>query len=189
MEGYLAEIRMFAPPFSPKYWAYCQGQLLAIATNQALFSLLGTTYGGDGRTTFGLPDFRGRIGTGTGQMAGGSYYSLGEITGTENVALVSSQLPAHNHNVVTTALTGPVSVKAVSDDGTVDNPAGAFFASANGANIYNPNADSTTGAWPIAVTGTPTIATTGGNQPHENRMPYLAMNIIICLQGIFPSRN
>src|ERR1044071_8904078 len=143
MEGYLAEIRMFAATFSPKNWAYCQGQLLAIATNQALFSLLGTTYGGDGRTTFGLPDFRGRIATGTGQMAGGSFYSLGEITGTETVTLNSTQLPAHNHAVLSTALTGPVSVRAVGDDGATDNPAGAYFASANGANIYNANADST----------------------------------------------
>lgn len=190
MEGYIAEIRMFAATFSPKNWAYCQGQLLAIATNQALFSLLGTTYGGDGRTTFGLPDFRSRIATGTGQLSGGSYYTLGQITGTETVALSSSQIPAHNHTVLNTALTGAVTVQAVADSGNTDSPGGNYFASANGgANIYNANNNAAGGAWPITVTGQPTIATTGGNQPHENRMPYLAMNIIICMYGIFPSRN
>ena len=189
MEGYLAEIRYFAPNFAPRYWMLCQGQLLAIATNTALFSLLGTTYGGDGRTTFGLPDFRGRTGVGTGQLAGGSFYSLGEITGTETVTLNSGQLPAHTHPVVSTNLTGNVVVRAVGDDGTVDVPSGTYFASANGANIYNAAADSTGGPMPVTLTGQPTIATSGGSQPHENRMPFLAINVVICTQGIFPSRN
>jgi microcystin-dependent protein len=187
MEGYIAEIRMFAGNFAPRAWALCQGQLISIAQNEALFSLVGTTYGGDGQVTFALPDFQGRIGVGTGQGSGLSSYVLGQESGTESVTLLSSNLPAHTHTATlnastTTATTqgpGPsgsnrVLGRALDSSGSVVPlvyaPAGSPLNSALGA-------------------GSVTTAPAGGNQPFNTLQPYLGMNFIICVEGIYPSRS
>lgn len=166
--------------FAPRGWAFCYGQLLPIAQNQALFSLLGTTYGGDGRTTFALPDLRGRCAVGMGQGPGLSNYSQGEMAGQEHVTLIQTQIPAHTH-----ALT------ASSANGTVSDPTNAVIANNQvtiergntvPGNAFNPGPANT-------VMNPQAIQPAGGSQPHENRQPYTAMNYIIALQGIFPSRN
>lgn len=179
MEGYIAEVRMFAGNFAPRSWAFCQGQTLSIAQNTALFSLLGTTYGGNGQTTFVLPDFRGRVAVGTGTGPGLPQVTLGEVAGTATVTLLQTQMPAHTH-----ALTGSLTMQAAGD-GTLSTDAsnrrigpGAFY-SASAADLVNM----------APLNGTLTAANTGGNQPFSIMQPYLGMNYIICLEGIFPSRN
>lgn len=172
MDGVLAVIWMFGGNFAPRNWAYCDGQLLPISQNTALFSLLGTTYGGDGRTTFQLPDFRGRVAVGARQGAGLSNRPLGSRGGQETVTLTIPEIPNHGH---------PTSVAvsaAAGEEGTVN---GQFLA--NSPNSFNE--DATSGA----TLGGVTSGNTGGSQAHNNMQPYLAMNYVICLQGIFPSRN
>jgi microcystin-dependent protein len=164
----LGEIALFAFPFAPRGWALCAGQLLSIAQNQALFSLLGTTYGGDGITTFGLPDLRGRSIVSSGQALGGSDYTLGMKTGTETVTVLPNQLPMHNH-LFTAATTG-----------STPDPTGALYA-ATGSMQFAPTA--TGQLAPDAV------AQAGSTQPHPNQPPYLVLNYCIALQGIFPSRD
>lgn len=177
MEGYLAQIIMFAGNFAPQAWAFCAGQILAISQNTALFSLLGTTYGGNGQTTFALPDFRGRVPIGTGQGPGLSNFTLGEQAGTPTTTLLITNMPAHNHTATT-------SVGVTSANTTSEEPAGNILAS---------QADNFYGA-PASANGslggvTTTIGLSGGNQPFNIMQPYLAMNFIICLEGIYPSRN
>ena len=172
---FIGQITMFAGNFAPRGWAFCQGQLLSIAQNTALFSILGTTYGGNGQTTFALPDFRGRVPIQQGQGPGLSPYSLGEQGGTEAVTLLQTQMPAHVHTAQSSL---NASTLAASD--TV--PTGNYLASDN-QYVNSTNAVMNAGA--VVVT----IGIAGGNQPHENRPPYLAINFIIALQGIFPSRN
>ncbi|HTH51627.1 MAG TPA: tail fiber protein [Pyrinomonadaceae bacterium] len=169
MEGTIAEIRLFAGNFAPRNWAFCQGQILSISQNTALFSLLGTTYGGNGQTTFALPDFRGRVAVGTGQGPGLSNVTLGEVSGTETNTLLVTNLPAHTHNMV-----------ATSADANSSKPAGKVLANSGTTPIYNTPSDGTQ----MGPTGP-----TGGNQPFSIMQPYLGMNYIICLFGIFPSRN
>jgi microcystin-dependent protein len=179
MEGYMSEIRYFAANFAPKYWSYCQGQTLAINTNQALFSLLGTTYGGNGVTTFCLPDFRSRTPVGTGQAGGINTYQLGEPTGTETVTMNLQQLPAHMHPG-----SAQIKIPAYSESGTVPSPDHAYIASLN--NLYTNAAPNTVLA---TITANPVISVAGAAQPISIIQPYLAMNAIICVYGIFPSRN
>ncbi|MEA5448215.1 tail fiber protein [Leptolyngbya sp. CCNP1308] len=170
-DPFIGEIRMFAGNFAPRGWAFCNGQLMPISQNTALFSLLGTTYGGDGRVTFALPDLRGRVPLHAGQGAGLSDYPLGSRGGVEQVALTTEQLPAHSHALLAS--------DADSDQRT---PANHILAMPEETPIYsasNPTAAMANGA----------IAPTGSSQPHENRPPYLAMNYIIALFGIFPSRQ
>lgn len=177
MEGYIAQIIMFAGNFAPRSWAFCQGQLLSIAQNTALFSLLGTTYGGNGQTTFGLPDFRGRIAIGTGQGPGLPNMSLGQQGGAASVTLTINNMPAHNHTAVTTV--GATSLNASSEEPAGNIPAtqvNNFYAPANTAN----------GALGGVST---TVGIAGGSQPFDNHPPYLGMNYVICLFGLFPSRN
>jgi microcystin-dependent protein len=176
---FLGEIRMFPWDWAPKTWALCNGAILGIAQNSALFSLLGTTYGGNGTTTFALPDLRGRVVLGMGQLPAGSYYPEGAAGGNENVTLVTSQLPAHNHLL-----------KASSGNANVNAAANNYLANAQtaitgGANemIY---ASTTTNA--VALAGT-SISNTGGGQPHNNIQPYLTVNYCISTSGIYPSRN
>ncbi len=192
MEGTIGEIRMFAGTFAPRNWAFCQGQLMAISQNTALFSILGTTYGGNGQTTFGLPDLRSRIPVGTGQGPGLSNISLGEVSGTETVTLLTTQMPAHTHTATAT-VTGTVTPKCFEDAGLGDDPANAFPAvSSAGNKIYTSAAqqpDAAMGSSPIAATATVTIGIAGNSQPVPIRNPYLGMNYIICIFGIFPSRN
>jgi microcystin-dependent protein len=170
MDATLAQVIMFAGNFSPLGWAFCQGQLMSIAQNTALFSLLGTTYGGDGQTTFALPDFRGRATVGTGQGPGLSNIDLGAQAGNESVTVTLNQMAAHNHGI---------HLSAVKDDPNANSPQNNL--NANG-NFYN------TAAGDVQMKP-PTCDLTGGGQPVGVRSPYLGMNFIICLEGIYPSRN
>ena len=167
MDQFLGEIRLVAFDFEPQGWAFCDGRLLPINQNQALFSLLGTYYGGDGKTTFALPDLRGRVPVGMGQGATGSSYEVGSTGGQEAVKLTTSQLPAHSH-----------AARAHNGASTTKSPAGAVPA-AGGAYAPTQNAK-------MAAT---LVGQSGGGQVHENRQPYLVLNYIIALQGIYPSRT
>lgn len=178
-EPFIGEIVMFAGNFAPRGWAFCQGQLLSIAQNTALFSILGTTYGGNGQTTFGLPDLRGRVPVGAGQGPGLPSVTLGEMAGAPTHSLISSEMPAHNHTVG--ASTSP---------GNTANPSGNLLA------VGQVSAGGNTETVSSYVTGAPNVALNaqtggiaGGSQPHNNMQPYLGMNYIIAIQGIFPSRN
>jgi len=172
MEGYLAQIIMFAGNFAPRGWAYCQGQILSIAQNTAVFSLLGTTYGGNGQTTFGLPDLRGRVPVGTFQGPGLPNVVLGEQPGTATHTLINAQLPAHNH-----------AVNAVSEAGDASTPQGNYLAN-SGATDREYKAMGT-----VVQMNSNMINPVGGNQPFSIMQPYLGMNYVICLTGFFPSRN
>ncbi len=179
MEGTMAVVTTWAADFAPKNWAYCYGQLLSIAQNQALFSLLGTTYGGDGRTTFGLPDLRGRMPLGTGQLAGGENYVMGEVSGKPTITLTIANLPAHNHNG-----NASIALQANGTDGTSGEPGGNYPGSlTNGYSTGNPD-----GTMKAPVYNA-IIGTAGASIPYSNQSPYLALNYIICMYGIFPSRN
>lgn len=178
-EGFIGEIKMFGGNFAPRSWALCEGQLLAISQNQALFSILGTTYGGDGRTTFALPDLRGRTAIGPGNGPGLSSRQLGAKGGVERVTLSASQMPSHNHGASGT-------IKVSERVGGLDAPKNAVFSKTDGAKTYGNLRTNTTMANDILDVKT---QNTGGSQAHENMMPYTAVNYIICLQGTFPSRN
>jgi microcystin-dependent protein len=181
MEGYLAEVRIFAGNFAPRSWAFCEGQLLPINSNQALFSLIGTIYGGDGRTTFGLPDLRGRTVIGPGNGPGLSSRREGQKGGSETNVLNVLQLPSHTH-----ALAVDVKQRAHADTGTLDDPTGAWMAGNDqGDKTFSSSNDVDMGA----LTVTATAGNTGGSQPVNNMQPWLAVYYIICLQGIFPSRS
>jgi microcystin-dependent protein len=179
---YLGQIMPVGFTFAPRGWANCDGQLLSIAQNTALFSLLGTTYGGDGRTTFGLPDLRGRVALHTGTGPGLSPYSLGQKGGVERVTLNETQIPSHTHNVTVDA-----KMRANTGSAGEDNPTGRSLGTAR-EDIYNdtaPAVDMADGT----VTATATAGDTGGGQAHENRQPYLVIRWCIALQGTFPSRS
>ena len=178
MYPYIGEIRLMSFPFAPKGWAYCQGQLLPVAQNQALFSLLGTTYGGNGQTTFGLPDLRGRVLVGTGAGPGLSPYTQGQVGGTETVGLTPAQLPAHTH----TSFTGTV---ATADAAELNSPNGAFPAPGSKAQFAAGTPNASLGASSLP----PTTEAAGNGQPHENRQPSLVLNYAIALVGIYPSRQ
>lgn len=166
---YLGEIRMVGFPFAPKGWAQCNGQTMPINQNQALFSLLGTTFGGDGRTTFLLPDFRGRTPLEPGTRGNTPTYTYGQREGEELHTLVTAEMPAHNH--IPTASSASF---------TLPSPSGNFWAT--GSQQY--------AASPINTPMAPNaIANFGGSQGHENRSPYLVINFIIALSGIFPTRG
>ena len=172
-EPFVGEIRMFAGNFAPRGWAFCDGQLLAVSQNDALFSLLGTIYGGDGRTTFGLPDLRGRLPMHMGQGPGLSERRQGAKSGAEKVTLTVNQFPAHSH-----ALTG------VAQAGSENSPdKGQPAQSTVGVYLRNPN--------PLSVKplASNTISNTGGSRSHSNLMPFLCVNFIIALVGIYPSRH
>ena len=169
MEPFIAQIMLFGGNFAPRGWAFCDGQLLAISSNSALFSILGTTYGGDGRSTFGLPDLRGRVPMHAGNGPGLSPRRIGERDGVETVTLVESQMPSHNHSVNF--------VNAIADS---DRPNGDLLAKAD---VYSATTT------PLGQLNSATIANAGGSQAHENMQPSLCINYIIALQGIFPSRS
>ncbi|MGO9269720.1 MAG: phage tail protein [Terriglobia bacterium] len=164
-EPFLSEIKLVSFGFPPKGWALCNGQLLPINQNQALFSLLGTTYGGDGRINFGLPNLQGRV-----PIHMGDGYTLGELGGEQNHTLSISEMPGHTHT--------PVGANSAPDK---PHPTGNTWANTPGNNCYAANANSSMN--PTAVT------TVGGSQAHLNMQPYLTLNFIIALQGIFPSQN
>jgi microcystin-dependent protein len=183
MEGYISEVRMFAGNFAPMSWAFCQGQLMSIANYTALFALVGTTYGGDGQTTFGLPDLRSRVPIHNGQGAGLSSYQLGQMGGSESVTLTALNVGGHTH-----AVTGNAAIAVASGEGTTPLAVNNFPAG-NGDAIYATATDNSAMA-PASLSGV-TVApqTPSGNTPINTLQPYLAMNFIICLEGIFPSRN
>ncbi len=172
---FIGEIRMFGGNFAIIGHAFCNGQLLSIAQNTALFAILGTTYGGDGRTTFALPDLRGRVPIHFGQGPGLSSYALGQKGGNETVTLTTNEIPAHSHPVTATtnANSGPAGDTL---------PNGNFLAEGNS---YNSASNAQMNANAVQVT----LGNAGGSQPHNNIQPYTCINFIIALQGIFPSRN
>ena len=177
---FIGEIIMFAGNFAPRGWALCNGQILAIAQNTALFSILGTTYGGNGQTTFALPDLRSRVPMHAGQGAGLSDRTLGESAGEETHTLIQTEMPQHQHQV------NPACSAEDADRAAAKNnfPASPFSTVGGAAvNAY------TGAASPNTTMGATTSAVAGGSQPHNNLQPYLAVNFIIALQGIFPSRN
>jgi len=174
-EPFIAEIKIFAGNFAPRGFAFCDGQLLEIVQNTALFSLVGTTYGGDGRTTLGLPDLRGRAPMHPGNGPGLSSRRLGQHGGSQTVTLTEAQMPSHNHGA-----DGGATVEASDDAATSGDPDGRFLAVTSGRSqrIYRD-------------VGTPVDSSTatGGGLPHANRQPYLGLNFIIALIGLYPSRS
>ncbi|MBV9932127.1 MAG: phage tail protein [Alphaproteobacteria bacterium] len=175
-DPFVAEIRIFGFNFAPKGWAFCDGQILPISQNTALFSLLGTTYGGDGKSTFALPNLQGNVPLHAGQGPGLSQYFIGEESGTETVTLLISEMPAHSHAMG--AQSGPAGTNTPTPDGS------ATLARAAGGSSYKVAPfGSITQLAPQAMTPT------GGGLPHNNMMPYITMNFCIALQGVFPPRT
>jgi microcystin-dependent protein len=172
MEPFLGQIQAFGFNFAPRMWAMCNGQLLPIASNSALFSLLGTIYGGDGRTTFALPDLRGRSIVHAGQGPGLSNIPIGQKGGQENVTLITNNLPPHNHATV------------MNLGGTAEEAGAGHFLATSGALFAEDAAAGST-----LNTGAITSGNTGGGQSFNNRNPFLGINVCIALQGIYPSRN
>ena len=177
MTPFLGQVMLFAGGFAPRGWATCEGQLLAISQNDALFSLLGTTYGGDGRTTFGLPDLRGRAPIGVGTGPGLTPRPWGQKSGSENTTLNTNNLPAHNHGIT-------VEVAVSTGNGTTDEPDGNVLA---GTTSPTYAAASSANGKLAGASGSST--NTGSGQSFNNMQPYLAMYYIIALQGVYPSRN
>ena len=171
-QPFVGEIALVGFNFAPSGWATCSGQLMAIDQNQALFALIGTTFGGDGQSTFALPDLRGRRIVGVGQGPGLQPYVLGQLGGEEDVTLTVAQLPQHSH-----------SANASSATGTSLTPSGNFWGSQTATALYS-NAPTSTGNMAAGL-----IGSVGGGQPHDNMQPYLVMNYVISLFGIFPSQN
>jgi microcystin-dependent protein len=168
-EPFLSEIRMVGFNFAPRGWAFCDGQILPINQNQSLYSLLGTTYGGDGRTSFALPDLRGRAPIHVGGSNGGGSHGLGSKSGEETVTLSAAQMPQHTHTA-----------RASNTNADALDPTGHVLARA--LNAYVPPGN-------LVELRTGTVTNVGGGQAHDNMQPYLALNFCIALQGLFPSRN
>jgi microcystin-dependent protein len=165
-EPFLAEVRIMSFNFPPRGWAFCNGQILPIAQNQALFALLGTVFGGNGQTNFGLPNMQGRT-----PIHRGGGFNLGQADGEQNHTLVSAEMPAHFHVL-----------NAATADATAETPTGALVLGTASINVYR--TPTTLVPMELGIVGT-----TGGSQPHLNMQPFLALNFCICLQGIFPSQN
>src|SRR5215472_14635650 len=171
---FLAEIRIFPFNFPPKGWAFCDGQLLPLSQNTALFSLLGTTYGGDGKSNFALPNLQGSAPMFNGQGPGLSLHDLGETGGSDTVTLLESEIPSHTH-----------ALQASSHNANVGTPsASVALGRSSPATMYKTPA----GAQPVPMNGS-AVAPAGGDQPHNNLMPYLTLNFCIALQGVFPPRT
>ena len=165
-DPFIGEIKMFGGNFAPVGYAFCNGDLMAISQNETLFTLIGTTYGGDGQNNFGLPNLQGRI-----PVHQGSGFALGQSAGTENTTITTQQLPSHNHPL-----------NASSNNGETGNPSGKAPAANSTANIYSPTAAT-------ASLGNGSISVIGGSQPHDNMMPFLCVSFIIALEGIYPTQN
>ncbi|ARV13484.1 phage tail protein [Gilvibacter sp. SZ-19] len=184
MDPFIGEIIMFGGNFAPRGWALCEGQLLSISQNTALFSILGTTYGGDGRTTFGLPDLRGRAPIGAGNGPGLTPRPLGQKTGAETTLLQASNLPPHNHTASLNVSGSDATQSAATANATIATPgtlSGRTFTATQGFN----------GASPDVTLNASSVQTgnTGGGQPANNMQPVQVVNYIIALQGVYPSRN
>lgn len=172
MDPFVAEVRIFAGNFPPRGWASCDGQLLPISQNTALFSLLGTTYGGDGRSTFALPDLAGSAPMQQGNGPGLTPRMLGEMSGSPSVTLIVTEMPAHTHTVMT-----------ANDSADTNQSTGNALARSTGASVYGPKVGGS------ANTAPQNIGLTGQSQPHNNMQPFLSLYFIIALQGIFPQRG
>jgi microcystin-dependent protein len=170
-DPFVAEIRIFPFNFAPKGWAFCDGQLLPLSQNTALFSLLGTTYGGDGKSNFALPNMQGNVPMHPGQGPGLSLHDLGETGGSETVSLLESEIPSHSHSM---SVSGQV--------GLNNTPDQQLFAVGAGINLYAP-------ANNLTLMADNALAPAGGDQPHNNMQPYLTLNFCIALQGVFPPRT
>ena len=173
-EPFVGQLMLAGFNFAPRGWALCAGQLMSISQNTALFSLLGTYYGGDGKTSFGLPNLQACCAVGMGQGPGLSPYDIGQTGGSQTVTLLTSEVPGHSH----TANAGTVRA----DESA---PGGYAFAQSGAGNIYN----NTAGASTVAMNQNTLIPSVGANQPHNNMMPYLTLNWVIALQGIYPARS
>ncbi len=190
-EPFIGEIKMFGGNFAPRGYAFCDGQLLSISSNSALFSILGTTYGGDGRTTFGLPDLRGRVAIHEGDGPGLTNRRLGERGGTETVTLTVTQIPSHTHAATTTPNIS-ATLKADSGSGDSDAPEDKVLARKSRTKIYSgdtPTVSMHSSSIDVSASATTSIGNTGGTQSHNNMMPYTTINYIIAIQGLFPSRS
>ena len=170
-DPFVAEIRIFPFNFAPKGWAFCDGQILPLSQNTALFSLLGTTYGGDGKSNFALPDMQGNAPMHPGQGPGLSLHDLGETGGSETVSLLESEIPSHSH-----------ALSASKSDAIDTNANNELFAKGIGVGMYAPPS-------PLTTLADTTIAPAGGDQPHNNLQPYLTLNFCIALQGVYPPRT
>jgi microcystin-dependent protein len=170
-QPFVGEIRIFAGNFAPAGWLFCDGQLLPISENETLFQLIGTTYGGDGQVTFALPDLRGRIPVHQGTMPGGPTFVIGQAGGAEDVTLAVNQIPAHSHPAL-----------ASGNQGTQGNPAGNVLSNSQGAKPYIEDA-------PTGNLNPQSMSPVGGSQPHANFQPYICINYIISLFGLFPQRS
>ena len=172
MDPFVAEIRIFPFNFAPRGWAFCDGQILPLSQNTALFSLLGTTYGGDGQSNFALPDLQGNAPMHPGQGPGLSLHDLGESGGSETVSLLESEIPSHNH-----------AISASNSDANSQSPAGQRFAGGVGGVAFYDTAA------PARNFADQALAPAGGDQPHNNMQPYLTLNFCIALQGVYPPRT
>jgi microcystin-dependent protein len=173
MDPFVAEIRIFAFSFPPRGWAFCDGQLMSISQNTALFSLLGTTYGGDGKSTFGLPDMQTNVPMNFGQGPGLSNYFLGQMGGSQYVTLQQSEVPSHNHGVQSAPANFPGTSNVVGGNSYAKSAQGNAYTTP--ANFVNMNIQE--------------VSSVGNNQPHNNMMPFIALNFCIALQGVFPPRT
>jgi microcystin-dependent protein len=171
MDPFVAEIRIFPFNFAPRGWAWCDGQLLPISQNTALFSLLGTTYGGDGKSNFALPNMQGNAPMHPGQGPGLSLHDLGETGGSETVSLLESEIPSHSHAMM---LSGQVALQ--------NAPTGQYWGVGSGVNLYAPAAN-------LVTMSDSAIAPAGGDQPHNNMQPYLTFYFCIAMQGVYPPRT
>jgi microcystin-dependent protein len=185
MEEFLGIVKLFGGNFAPRGWQLCNGQIIGIAQNSALFAILGTTYGGNGQTTFALPDLRGRVAVGWGQGPGLSNYTIGETTGTESVSILTTNMPLHTHPAVSTLNVNNTGTSAVIPSATTS------IGPAKDINTDNVKMYATGAAnVPLAPTSvTTTVTAVGGSQPISILQPVLALTYIICLEGVFPSRN
>jgi microcystin-dependent protein len=172
-DPFVAEIRIFPFSFAPKGWAFCDGQLLPLSQNTALFSLLGTTYGGDGKSNFALPDLQGRAPMHPGQGPGLSLYDLGQTGGSDTVTLLQSEIPSHAHTL-----------KANVNVAESPDPGGNSFARGSSVNIYQTNSTQN-----LVAMAPQALTPAGGDQPHNNLQPYLTLSYNIALQGVFPPRT
>jgi len=170
-QPYIGEIRMFGGNFAPAGWARCDGQMMPIVENDTLFNLIGTTYGGDGQETFGLPNLQSRVPIHTGTGPGGTTYQLGEMAGTESVPLTTQQIPIHNHALI-----------ASQDAADESAPAGKVVAHPSLVTLYIENV-------PSDAMAANAVSAAGGSQPHENMQPFLCVNFIISLYGVFPTQT
>jgi microcystin-dependent protein len=173
VDPFVAEIRIFPFNFAPKGWAFCDGQILPLSQNTALFSLLGTTYGGDGKSNFALPNMQGNAPMHPGQGPGLSLHDLGETGGSDTVSLLESEIPSHSHGLMATSSTG-----------TKTLPTGNSIARVTGATPYQPPAGAA-----LVNFSDQAVTPAGGDQPHNNLQPYLTLNFCIALQGVFPPRT